>query len=115
MRRTDGERAGGFPGADVVLAQLSGALAPQRRRVGLIAKERIPVREPAVLENLDGQAIGQITSGLLSPTLDQPIAIGYVESDYAALGTELFAMVRGKGVPMVVSATPFLPPRYHRG
>ena len=115
VRRTDGERAGGFPGADVVLAQLSGALAPQRRRVGLIAKERIPVREPAVLENLDGQAIGQITSGLLSPTLDQPIAIGYVESDYAALGTELFAMVRGKGVPMVVSATPFLPPRYHRG
>ena len=115
VRRTDGERAGGFPGADVVLAQLSGALAPQRRRVGLIAKERIPVREPAVLENLDGQAIGQITSGLLSPTLDQPIAIGYVESDYAALGTELFAMVRGKGVPMVVSATPFQPPRYHRG
>ena len=73
------------------------------------------MREPAALENLDGQAIGQITSGLLSPTLDQPIAIGYVESDYAALGTELFAMVRGKGVPMVVSATPFLPPRYHRG
>jgi aminomethyltransferase len=115
VRRTGGERAGGFPGADLVLAQLNGDLAPERKRVGLIARARIPVREPAVLENLDGQAIGQITSGLLSPMLDQPIAIGYVEADYATLGTEVFAMVRGKGVPMVVSAMPFLPPRYHRG
>lgn len=115
VRRTGGDRAGGFPGADLVLAQLNGDLAPQRKRVGLIAKERIPVREPAVLENLDGQAIGQITSGLLSPMLDQPIAMAYVETDYATLGTEVFAMVRGKGVPMVVSAMPFLPPRYHRG
>lgn len=115
MRRTGGERAGGFPGADRVLAQLSGESAPTRRRVGLIAKERIPVREPAALENLDGQAIGQVTSGLLSPMLDQPIAMAYVDADYAAIGTEVFAMVRGKGVPMVVSAMPFLPPRYHRG
>ncbi len=115
VRRAGGEREGGFPGADLVLAQLSGAVRPQRLRVGLIAKERIPVREPAELHNLDGQAIGQITSGLLSPTLNQPIAMGYVEADYATLGTEVFAMVRGKGVPMVVSAMPFLPPRYHRG
>ena len=115
VRRTGGERAGGFPGADRVLAQLSGEIAPTRRRVGLIAKERIPVREPAALENPDGQAIGQVTSGLLSPMLDQPIAMAYVDADYAAIGTEVFAMVRGKGVPMVVSAMPFLPPRYHRG
>ncbi|MBS0608459.1 MAG: glycine cleavage system aminomethyltransferase GcvT, partial [Proteobacteria bacterium] len=87
----------------------------KRKRVGLIAKERVPVREPATLENSDGQHIGQVTSGLLSPTLNQPIALAYVQADYAQPGTELFAMVRGKPVPMVVAPTPFLPPRYYRG
>ena len=81
----------------------------------LIAKERVPVREPAVLENMDGQHVGHVTSGLLSPTLNQPIALAYVQPEYAQPGTEVFAMVRGKPVAMVVSATPFLPPRYHRG
>ncbi|MCB2025425.1 MAG: glycine cleavage system aminomethyltransferase GcvT, partial [Ottowia sp.] len=98
-----------------VLAQLSGDLPVRRKRVGLIAKERIPVREPAPLENFDGQAIGQVTSGLLGPTIDQPIAMGYVGTDYAEPGTEVFAMVRGKPVPMLVSAMPFVPARYHRG
>lgn len=56
-----------------------------------------------------------VTSGLLSPSLNQPIALAYVQPDYAEAGTELFAMVRGKPVPMVVAPTPFLPPRYHRG
>ena len=115
VRRTGGARAGGFPGAGVVLAQLDDPALLTRKRVGLIARERVPVREPATLENLDGQAIGQVTSGLLAPTLDQPIALAYVQPDYAEPGTELFAMVRGKPVPMVVSPTPFLPPRYHRG
>ena len=64
---------------------------------------------------MDGQQIGQVTSGLLSPTLNQPIAMAYVGPDYTATGTELFAMVRGKPVPMKVSATPFVPTRYYRG
>ncbi|MEG0678073.1 MAG: glycine cleavage T C-terminal barrel domain-containing protein, partial [Comamonas sp.] len=81
----------------------------------LVALERIPVREPAVLENMDGQHIGHITSGLLSPTLNQPVALAYVQPDYAALGTEIFAMVRGKPVPMKVTATPFVPTNYYRG
>ena len=115
VRRTGGERAGGFPGAEFVLAQLAGDLPVRRKRVGLIAKERVPVREPAPLHNLDGQAVGQVTSGLLAPSLDQPIAMAYVAPDYAALGTEVFALVRGKPVPMVVSAMPFVPNRYFRG
>jgi len=115
VRRTGGARAGGFPGADKVLAQIDDPALLTRKRVGLIAKERVPVREPAVLENMDGQAIGQVTSGLLSPTLNQPIALAYVQSDYAAPGTEVFAMVRGKPVPMVVAPTPFVPTRYYRG
>ena len=115
VRRSGGARAGGFIGADVVLAQLDNPASLTRQRVALIAQERVPVREPAVLENLDGQHIGHVTSGLLSPTLNQPIALAYVQPDYAALGTELFAIVRGKPVPMVVVPTPFVPTRYYRG
>ena len=115
VRRTGGERAGGFPGAAKVLAQIDNPASLTKKRVGLIAKERVPVREPAVLENMDGQHIGHVTSGLLSPTLNQPIALAYVQPEYAQPGTEVFAMVRGKPVAMVVSPTPFLPPRYHRG
>lgn len=115
VRRSGGEREGGFPGAAIVLEQLQNPQSLRRKRVGLIALERIPVREPAVLENMDGQHIGHITSGLLSPTLNQPVALAYVEPDYAAIDTEIFAMVRGKPVPMKVVATPFVPTRYYRG
>ncbi len=115
VRRTGGARAGGFPGADNVLAQIDDPSLLTRKRVGLVATERVPVREPALLENMDGQSIGQVTSGLLSPTLNQPIALAYVAPDYAPPGTELFAMVRGKPVPMKVSALPFVPARYFRG
>ena len=115
VRRTGGARAGGFPGAEKVLAQIDDPTLLKRKRVGLIATERVPVREPAVLENMDGQQVGQVTSGLLSPTLNQPIAMAYVSPDYAAPGTELFAMVRGKPVPMQVGAMPFVPARYFRG
>ncbi|MBP7085258.1 MAG: glycine cleavage system aminomethyltransferase GcvT, partial [Giesbergeria sp.] len=75
VRRTGGARAGGFPGAEKVLAQIDDPTLLTRKRVGLIATERVPVREPAVLENMDGQQVGQVTSGLLSPTLNQPIAM----------------------------------------
>ena len=115
VRRSGGARAGGFAGADLVLAQIDNPAMLARKRVALRATERVPVREPATLENMDGQHIGQVTSGLLSPSLNQPIAMGYVQPDYAAVGTELFALVRGKPVPMVVTATPFVPAHYHRG
>ena len=115
VRRSGGARAGGFTGADLVLAQIDNPAMLARKRVALRATERVPVREPATLENMDGQHIGHVTSGLLSPSLNQPIAMGYVQPDYAALGTELFAMVRGKPVPMLVVATPFVPTRYYRG
>ena len=115
VRRSGGARAGGFAGADLVLAQIDNPAMLARKRIALRATERVPVREPATLENMDGQHIGHVTSGLLSPSLNQPIAMGYVQPDYAALGTELFAMVRGKPVPMVVVATPFVPTHYYRG
>ncbi len=115
VRRTGGARAGGFPGADRVLGQLDGTAPLTRRRVGLIAQERIPVREHTELQDLSGRRVGEVTSGLLGPTLDQPIAMGYVETALAATGTRLQALVRGKPVPMAVTDLPFVPARYYRG
>ena len=116
VRRTGGARAGGFPGADVVLAQLAGGeTAPGRRRVGLKALERIPVREHTLVQDTSGNPVGEVTSGLLGPSIDVPIAMAYVRSDSAVPGTRLQALVRGKPVPMEVVGMPFVPHRYHRG
>lgn len=115
VRRSGGAREGGFPGAAIVLEQLENPQQLCHKRVGLMALERIPVREPSALENMDGQTIGHITSGLLSPSLNQPVALAYVEPDYAPLGTQIFAMVRGKPVPMKVVALPFVATNYYRG
>ena len=115
VRRTGGARAGGFPGAAKVLAQLDGTQPAQRLRVGLIGLERVPVREHVELHNDAGQKVGEVTSGLLAPSAEKPIALAYVQTQYAQVGTRLNAMVRGKAVPMEVSALPFVPNRYFRG
>ena len=115
VRRTGGARAGGFPGADKVLAQLDGSAPPARKRVGLVALERVPVREHTELQDEGGQRIGEVTSGLLGPTAGKPVAMGYVDAAHAAAGTRVRAIVRGKPVPMELSAMPFVPHRYHRG
>ncbi len=115
VRRTGGARAGGFPGADKVLAQLDNLASVARKRVGLVALERVPVREHTELQTEGGQKIGEITSGLLGPSIDKPIALAYVDAQHAAIGTRINAIVRGKAVPMEVCATPFVPTRYYRG
>ena len=73
------------------------------------------MREHTELQTTDGTRVGEVTSGLLSPTLGQPVAMGYVHTDHAALGTKLHAMVRGKPVAMEVRPMPFVPNRYYRG
>jgi aminomethyltransferase len=115
VRRTGGERAGGFPGAAKVLAQLDGVEPIARKRVGLMALERVPVREPTELHDPQGLRVGAVTSGLHGPTIDRPIAMGYVPPQLATPATRLQAMVRGKPVPVAVSPTPFVPTRYYRG
>ena len=120
VRRAGGERAGGFPGATNLIAYsamntTAEGLKPLKKRVGLIAMERIPVRDGSELVSTDGQPIGKVTSGLLGPTINQPIAMGYVKTEFAALDTVVHAMVRGKAVPMKVCAMPFVPQRYYRG
>jgi aminomethyltransferase len=120
VRRAGGAREGGFPGATTILAALAqptGAAAKKgtRKRVGLIALERIPVRDHTELQDGQGNRIGEVTSGLLGPTIDKPVAMGYVDAAFSALGTQVVAIVRGKPVPMEVSAMPFVPTRYYRG
>ena len=115
VRRLGGARAGGFPGAEKVLAQLAdpaGTLT--KKRIGLQALERVPVREHTALHSEDGLLIGEVTSGLLGPSINQPIAMAYVNPAFAASGTRLQAMVRGKSVPMAVVDMPFVANRYYR-
>jgi aminomethyltransferase len=80
-----------------------------------VGKERMPVREGAKIVTADGTEIGVVTSGTLGPTVNQPVALAYVATAHAAVGTEVFAIVRDKRTPMVVSSTPFTPNRYYRG
>ncbi len=115
VRRSGGARAGGFPGAQRVLGQLDGTVPLARQRVGLVALERVPVREHTQLQDSAGTRVGEVTSGLLAPTFDKPVAMAYVASAQAAPGTRLNAIVRGKPVPMEVTAMPFVPTRYYRG
>ncbi len=112
-RRADGEKAGGFPGADVIFKEQAEGAA--RKRVGLKIEGRAPVREGAELVNADGIQVGVVTSGGFGPSLDAPVAMGYVSADFAALGTALNAMVRGKPRPVTVEQMPFVPHRYYRG
>ena len=120
VRRADGAREGGFPGATKILAALAqstgaGGQNSTVKRVGLVALERVPVREHTELQDGQSNEIGEVTSGLLGPTIDKPIAMAYVEAGLCALGTQLVAIVRGKPVPMEVVPMPFVPTRYYRG
>jgi aminomethyltransferase len=113
-RRHGGARAGGFPGADKILAQLQNG-AP-RRRVGLRPQGRAPVREGAPLfaDAVSTEQIGAVTSGGFGPSLNAPVAMGYLPSPRSALGGTVFAEVRGQRLPLQVAAMPFVPNRYKR-
>jgi glycine cleavage system T protein (aminomethyltransferase) len=113
-RRKGGARAGGFPGAAKILAQFDSGAA--RRRVGLRAEGRAPVREGALLfaDATSAEALGKVTSGGFGPSLNAPVAMGYLPSPLAAVGTAVFAEVRGQRLPLKVAATPFVQNTYKR-
>jgi aminomethyltransferase len=112
-RRPGGARAGGFPGAEAIFAQL--AAGPARRRVGFVPEGKTPVREGQTLFHEENGAHGRITSGGYSATLAKPIAMGYVATRYSAPGATLHAEVRGRRVACHVAELPFVPHRYFRG
>ena len=86
-----------------------------RGRADQLDAARVPVREGAELVDANGRKVGVVTSGGFGPTLEAPVAMGYVETALAKPGTQLAAMVRGKPVPVEVASTPFVPQRYYRG
>ncbi|WP_375415565.1 glycine cleavage system aminomethyltransferase GcvT [uncultured Bradyrhizobium sp.] len=113
-RRDGGVRAGGFPGANLILSQLENGA--QRRRVGLKPEGRAPVREGAPLfaDRSSGKQIGAVTSGGFGPSVNAPVAMGYVPASHAATGGTVYAELRGQRLPLRITPMPFLPSSYKR-
>lgn len=107
-RRTEG----GFPGAARIQADLTAG--PPRLRVGIRPEGRAPAREGAQIQDMSGQSIGIVTSGGFGPSVNSPVAMGYVGAAHAKVGTKLQLMVRGKPLPAEVAPLPFAPHRYAR-
>ena len=106
---------GGFPGADVILKQLSAEQGKTSRTlVGLRPVGRAPAREDTEIQDMSGRLIGYVTSGGFGPSVNAPISIGYVQAAYAKPGTSVKLMIRGKPHDAEVAALPFVPHRYHR-
>jgi aminomethyltransferase len=113
-RRTGGTRAGGYPGAEIVARQL--AEGAPRRRIGLRTEGRAPVRGGAELfaSETSEEPIGTVTSGGFGPSVNAPVAMGYLPTEFAKLGALVFAEVRGQRLPMRLAAMPFTPHSYKR-
>jgi aminomethyltransferase len=114
VRRADGERAGGFPGADIILPEI--ATGAPSVRVGLRPEGRAPMREGIDLYDSEtgGEAVGHITSGGFGPTVGGPVAMGYVPKEQATPGTRLYGEVRGKRLPVEVVTLPHVKQSYKR-
>ena len=108
-RRADG----GFPGAKIVQSQISDGA--KRKRVGILPDGKAPAREGTQITDTDGNGIGAVTSGGFGPKVGGPISIGYVNSAFAAKGTPVNLLVRGKPRPARIASMPFVPHRYYRG
>ncbi|MFT8891778.1 MAG: glycine cleavage system aminomethyltransferase GcvT [Acetobacter papayae] len=113
-RRAGGARAGGFPGAEIILTQLSEGTI--RRRVGLLPEGRAPVRGGAGLfaDATLASPVGSVTSGGFGPTVDAPVAMGYVSTALAQPGQAVAAELRGRAVACTVQALPFVPAGFRR-
>lgn len=111
-RRSNGAKPGGFPGSERILQQMAQGVSI--KRVGLRVDGRAPVREGVEIQDEEGNTVGTVTSGGFGPTVDAPVAMAYVDAAYAAVGSKLLALVRGKPRPVTVAKMPFVPQRYHR-
>ncbi len=114
VRRTGGDRAGGFPGAERILGELENGAS--RRRVGILPETRAPMREGTVLfADAEGdEPIGSVTSGAYGPSIERPMSMGYVGIEHAKAGTTIYGEVRGKRMAALVAAMPFRPSNYKR-
>ena len=113
-RRAGGERAGGYPGADVIQAAFDDGVG--RKRVGLAPEGRAPMRDGTPLFDAatGGTQVGEVTSGSFGPTVGGPVAMGYVSEAQAAIDTMLWGEVRGKRLPVTVAKLPFVAANFKR-
>ncbi|SDX87199.1 glycine cleavage system aminomethyltransferase GcvT [Citreimonas salinaria] len=114
VRRRDGDREGGFPGADLVLSELENGAA--MARVGLRPDGRAPMREGTPLFEAEESdtPVGEVTSGGFGPTVGAPVAMGYVPATLATADTRLWGEVRGRRLPVTVAKLPFVAPGFKR-
>lgn len=114
VRRRGGDRAGGFPGADIILDALENGT--ERKRVGLLPEGRAPMREGVALYDSEegGTPVGVVTSGGFGPTVGGPVAMGYVAKGSSAVDTPLWGEVRGKRLPLKVAKLPFVAANFKR-
>ena len=103
---------GGFPGDGRIKQEI--ADGAQRKRVGILPEGRAPARDGTEITDEAGNVVGKITSGGFGPTIGGPVAMGYVPTELAAVGTRLNLMVRGKALPASVAKLPFVPPNFKR-
>ncbi|ABM04436.1 glycine cleavage system T protein [Psychromonas ingrahamii 37] len=113
-RRAEGSRPGGFPGADIILEQIKSKNIT-RKRVGLLGTSKAPVREGCELFDAADNKIGIVTSGTFGPSKGMPVAMAYVDVNCSQIGSEVFAEVRAKKLPMTVVKMPFVEANYFRG
>ena len=107
-RKTDKD----FPAAEKIMGEV--ANGTKTKRVGILPVGRAPAREGTEIADKHGRVIGKITSGGFGPSLNAPVAMGYVETSFATDGTEIDLIVRGKPNPARVAPMPFVPHRYKR-
>ncbi len=111
-RRAGGARAGGFPGAELILGELEAG--PSRVRVGIRPEGRAPMRAGTQMFAEDGTSIGTVTSGAYGPTIEAPMSMAYLDAPHTTPGTQVLGDVRGKKMPAVVSDLPFRPATFKR-
>jgi len=104
---------GGFPGDQIIVRQIASGV--ERKRVGILPDGKAPAREGSEIVDEAGTKIGIVTSGGFSPSLNRPIAMGYVAKSHSTVGSKIGLMVRGKALPAAVVAMPFVKQNYFRG
>ena len=106
-------QSGNFPGADLILSQIEEGVT--KLRVGLLPQSRVSLRTGNNLFDKEGNDIGAVTSGCYSPTLKQPVAMGYLLKKYSEVGTIVYSEVRGRRLEIEVTKLPFVNTNYYRG
>lgn len=103
---------GGFPAAEKILSLI--AHGARQKRIGMKPEGRAPAREGTMVTDRTGSIIGRITSGGFGPSANAPVAMGYVDTEFSADGTEIELLVRGKPMPARIAPMPFVPHHYKR-